>query len=119
MNMDGVIIGGIAFLLIGLFHPVVVWCEFYFSSKCWPVFFIVGLICLTASVAVSHTVGSAALGILGMTCLWSIMELKEQKRRVAKGWFPKRKGKCEKMLFLIEDKQGQRKEKIDEIKTGI
>ena len=30
-------------------------------------------------------------GILGVSCFWSIKELKEQEKRVAKGWFPKRK----------------------------
>ncbi|MFQ8841056.1 MAG: DUF4491 family protein [Clostridium fessum] len=31
------------------------------------------------------------LGVLGVSCFWSIKELKEQEKRVAKGWFPKRK----------------------------
>ena len=30
-------------------------------------------------------------GVLGVSCFWSIKELKEQEKRVAKGWFPKRK----------------------------
>lgn len=29
--------------------------------------------------------------VLGVSCFWSIKELKEQEKRVAKGWFPKRK----------------------------
>ena len=32
-----------------------------------------------------------SLGVLGVSCFWSIKELKEQEKRVAKGWFPKRK----------------------------
>ena len=91
--MEGIIIGGIAFLLIGLFHPIVIWCEYYFTSRCWPIFLIMGLLCLAASAVVSHTIASAALGIGGMSFLWSILELKEQEKRVAKGWFPKRKPK--------------------------
>ena len=31
------------------------------------------------------------LGVLCVSCFWSIKELKEQEKRVAKGWFPKRK----------------------------
>lgn len=34
---------------------------------------------------------SVSLGVLGVSCFWSIKELKEQEKRVAKGWFPKRK----------------------------
>ena len=34
---------------------------------------------------------SVSLGVLGVSCFWSIKELKEQEIRVAKGWFPKRK----------------------------
>ena len=36
---------------------------------------------------------SAALGVAGMSCLWSILELKEQEKRVARGWFPKKERK--------------------------
>lgn len=31
---------------------------------------------------------SLFLGVLGVTCLWSIKELHEQEERVHKGWFP-------------------------------
>ncbi|MCD8036616.1 MAG: DUF4491 family protein [Clostridiales bacterium] len=101
--MSGIIIGVIAFLLIGLFHPIVVKCEYYFSSRCWPVFLIAGIICLIASAGVENIIGSAALGILGMSCLWSIFELKEQEKRVAKGWFPKRETKSETERVSAED----------------
>ncbi|MCR5762581.1 MAG: DUF4491 family protein [Treponema sp.] len=32
---------------------------------------------------------SYILAILGTTCLWCIIELFHQKKRVEKGWFPK------------------------------
>lgn len=85
--LDGVIIGGIAFALIGLFHPIVIWSEYHFSSRCWPAFLLAG------SVLVRQTIPSAALGVAGMSCLWSILELKEQEKRVARGWFPKKERK--------------------------
>ena len=31
---------------------------------------------------------SAILGVLGATCLWTIGEIFEQRKRVKKGWFP-------------------------------
>ena len=75
--LDGIIIGCISFALIGLFHPIVIWSEYHFSSRCWPAFLLAGL----------------ALGVAGMSCLWSILELKEQEKRVARGWFPKKERK--------------------------
>ena len=88
--LDGVIIGGISFALIGLFHPIVIWSEYHFSSRCWPAFLLAGLALLAGSVLVRQT---AALGVAGMSCLWSILELKEQEKRVARGWFPKKERK--------------------------
>ena len=90
MHIQGVLIGLIALLMIGLFHPVVIRCEYHFGSRCWPVFLIAGCACLGLSLAVETVLLSATLGILGFTCFWTIIELKEQEKRVAKGWFPKK-----------------------------
>lgn len=84
----GVIIGGISFLIIGIFHPVVIKCEYYFTEKIWPVFLAAGLLFCAASLLVKNLIGSAALAVTGFTLLWSIGELKEQTQRVEKGWFP-------------------------------
>lgn len=89
MNFLGLIISIGVFLLIGVFHPIVVKCEYYFSERVWPVFFIGGIFSILFSLMVKNTVGSALLGALGCSFLWSIGELKEQRRRVEKGWFPK------------------------------
>lgn len=88
MHVGGLIIGLIAFLIIGIFHPIVIKGEYHFSSRIWPVFLVIGLILLGLSLLVENAVGSAALGITGFSCLWSIKELKEQAERVKKGWFP-------------------------------
>lgn len=89
MNYSGIIIGVASFLIIGLFHPVVVKCEYYFSAQVWPVFLVLGIISLAISIFVNHMIMSSILGVLGCALLWSIRELKEQKERVEKGWFPK------------------------------
>ncbi|MDR1630507.1 MAG: DUF4491 family protein [Oscillospiraceae bacterium] len=89
MQFSGVIIGAAAFLIIGVFHPIVIKCEYHFSQKIWPLFLLVGLAGVAASCFVQNTVASAILAIFGCSCLWSIIELKEQKQRVEKGWFPK------------------------------
>ena len=88
MNFEGVFMAVVCFLCIGLFHPIVIKAEYYWSARCWPVFLAAGLLFVAASLLVSHTLVSITLGILGCSCLWSILELKEQEQRVAKGWFP-------------------------------
>ena len=85
---SGVIIGAVSFLIIGIFHPVVIKCEYYFSEKIWPVFLLSGIFFCILSLFVRQIILSAALAILGFSLLWSIKELKEQTRRVEKGWFP-------------------------------
>lgn len=89
MHLEGIAVGGLAFLIIGLFHPIVIKAEYYFSKRIWPVFLVFGILFLGGSVWATGPVLSSALGVLGFTCLWSILELFEQEERVKKGWFPK------------------------------
>ena len=89
MNFTGPIIGGIAFLAIGLFHPLVIQAEYHFSKKIWPVFALAGVFLLLASVSTESVMLSAGLAVVGMSALWSIGELFQQEKRVEKGWFPK------------------------------
>ncbi len=88
MNWTGVIIGVISFLIIGIFHPIVIKGEYYFSAKIWPVFLIAGIGFCVVSIFVESVIGSATLAMVGFSCLWSIGELREQEERVRKGWFP-------------------------------
>jgi len=88
VNLSGVLIAVICFALIGIFHPIVIKAEYFFSAKCWPFFLIAGLIFLGLSVCMQSVIAATALGVLGCSCLWSIVELWEQKKRVEKGWFP-------------------------------
>ena len=46
MNFSGILIGVLTFFLIGLFHPIVIYAEYYFGSRCWPVFLLVGILCM-------------------------------------------------------------------------
>lgn len=88
MQWSGIIIGGFAFLIIGIYHPIVIKCEYYFTSKAWPVFLIVGIVAIIFALLVNGITISSLLGIFGFTNLWTIKELKEQEERVEKGWFP-------------------------------
>lgn len=89
MNFTGIIIGSSVFLMIGIFHPIVIKAEYYYGTKCWPIFTLVGLLTLIGSILISSTVWSVLLGNFAFSCFWSILELFEQKKRVEKGWFPK------------------------------
>lgn len=89
MNYSGLILGVATFLLIGVFHVIVVKGEYYFSKKIWPLFLATGIVSLFISLFISSPVISSLIAVFGISCLWSIRELFEQEDRVKKGWFPK------------------------------
>ncbi len=88
-NLLGLAIGICTFLVIGLFHPIVIKCEYYFGTRCWWWFLILGLICMGLSVWVGNLFVSALLGVTAFSSFWSILEIFEQQKRVQKGWFPR------------------------------
>lgn len=88
MNFEGIIIGFITFVIIGLFHPIVVKGEYYFSKKIWPIFLIAGIIFIISALFNYNKTISSILGIIGFSCIWSIFEIIDQEERVKKGWFP-------------------------------
>ena len=89
MNYSGLVSAVITFLVIGVFHPIVLKGEHYFGTRCWWVFLLAGIAFFVASLLVSDNMLSPILGVVGCSCLWSILEIFEQKERVEKGWFPK------------------------------
>ncbi len=89
LNFIGIIVAVATFLIIGLFHPIVIKAEYYWGVRCWWWFLIAGVICLAASLMIEAFITSMILGVLGITFLWSIIEIFEQRERVRKGWFPK------------------------------
>lgn len=88
MHFYGIIIAISCFLIIGLFHPIVIKTEYYTGTKYWWIFLIVGTACLLSALFIANSLLSAVLGIFGASSLWSIKELFEQRDRVKKGWFP-------------------------------
>ena len=87
-NLLGLAIGLSTFLIIGLFHPIVIKGEYYFGTRCWWAFALAGIVFIAASLIVADNIISPILGVVGCSCLWSILEIFEQKGRVEKGWFP-------------------------------
>lgn len=93
-HLTGVLLGLITFLIIGLFHPLVIKGEYYFGVKCWWAFALLGIASIAAAIYFhDDTFVSVVCGVLGFSAFWSIGEVFEQKKRVEKGWFPKRKKK--------------------------
>jgi len=89
LNFLGLVLGFIMLLLTGFGHILIIRGEYYFGTKLWPLFLILGLLSVTASLFVNSALLSGILGIVGFILLWSIYELFQQKERVRKGWFPK------------------------------
>ncbi|MCF0218663.1 MAG: DUF4491 family protein [Muribaculaceae bacterium] len=90
MYFQGIIIAVSTFLIIGLFHPIVIKTEYHFGTRPWWVFLLVGLVSVAAALFVENVLLSSLLGVFGASSLWSIGELFEQRKRVAKGWFPRK-----------------------------
>ena len=85
----GLAIGLCTFLIIGLFHPVVIKSEYHFGTRCWWVFLLLGIVALAASILVADVFWSAVLGVTAFSSFWTILEIFEQRERVGKGWFPR------------------------------
>ena len=88
-NLLGLVIGLCTFFIIGVFHPIVIKCEYYFGTRCWWWFLVMGLVCMVLSVFVGNLFASALLGVTAFSAFWSILEIFEQQKRVQKGWFPR------------------------------
>ena len=84
MTLTGVIIGLATFLIIGAFHPVVIKTEYYFGTRPWWIFLIVGIGCIVGALFIKLLLVSAIVGVTGFSALWSILELFEQRERVNK-----------------------------------
>lgn len=92
MNFYGLLVGLATFIIIGLFHPLVIKAEYYLGAGIWWLFALAGVLFAAASLFVEGAVVSTVLGVIAFSCFWSILELIHQRRRVDKGWFPEGPG---------------------------
>ena len=88
LNFLGVIIGVVTFLIIGLFHPLVIKAEYYIGVRSWWLFLLLGIVAGVFSLLLESLVLSIILGVVAFSSFWSIGEVFQQKKRVEKGWFP-------------------------------
>lgn len=85
LHFEGFLIGLAAFLLIGVFHPVVIRVEYHFGKRVWPLFLIAGVAAIVISLFFQGRIPSVLFGVLGFALLWSTIELFKQHERVLKG----------------------------------
>ncbi len=84
MNFSGLVLGFAAFLIIGMFHPLVIKAEYYFGKGIWPLFFVAGVLFSALSLFVPENY-SIISGIIGFSLFWSTVEIFKQHERVVKG----------------------------------
>ena len=72
MNLTGIIIGLATFLIIGVFHPIVIKAEYYFGTKCWWVFMLAGIIFGAISLIVNNLILSTILGVITFSSFWNL-----------------------------------------------
>jgi hypothetical protein len=84
MNWEALLIGLVAFVTIGIFHPVVVRLEYHFGKQIWWAVFFPGLLLVIGSLFVSGYL-SLIMGIIGFGCFWTTIEVFYQHKRVLQG----------------------------------
>jgi len=88
MNFFGLALGFIALAVIGLGFLWVIRGEYYLGYLWWPYFLGLGILLIFSSFFISSLWGSALLGVLGASLIWSSTELRDQAVRVELGWYP-------------------------------
>lgn len=88
-HIAGLTVGLATFLIIGIFHPIVIKCEYYFGTRCRWWFVVAGIVLCAVSVWTDSMIGSILAGVTAFSSFWSVKEISEQEERVRKGWFPR------------------------------
>ena len=89
LNYYGIALGAVSFLIIGVFHPLVIKGEYYLGKKMAWIFLFMGIVTSFLSLIVENTFISVSLGVFGFSSFWGIKEIYEQIERVKDGKFPK------------------------------
>lgn len=88
-HLAGLVIGICTFLIIGIFHPIVVKAEYYWGTKCWWIFLLLGIVGVIASLYTENILIASLLGVFAFSSFWTIKEVFEQEERVKKVGSPK------------------------------
>ncbi len=88
-HLYGIGIGLATFLIIGLFHPLVIKGEYYLGKHVTRYIFAgMGIATLAGSLMTDSLFWSVILGVTAFSSFWGIGEVNEQEERVRRGWFP-------------------------------
>ena len=87
-HLGGIAIGICTFLIIGLFHPIVVKAEYYWGTRCWWIFLVLGIAGIIGTVLISDILICSLLRVFSFSSFWTIKEIFGERERVLKGWFP-------------------------------
>ena len=91
MNYFGITLGVCVYLVIAVWHFLVIKGEYYLGKTvCTVLFVVLAVLCIVLSLLVRSPFLSAVIAIFGFSALWGIREVFQQERRVQRGWFPKR-----------------------------
>ena len=90
-GLGGIVIGVSTFLIIGIFHPIVIKAEYYWGVRSWWIFLVLGIVGIILSVITADILLSSLLGVFSFSSFWTIKEIFDQRERVVKGWFPMNK----------------------------
>ena len=82
LHFTGIVIAISCFLIIGLFHPIVIKTEYYTGTKYWWTFLVAGLASVVAALFVANPVVSAVTGIFSASCLGAVKGLFSKRDRV-------------------------------------
>lgn len=78
-NFKGIVLGAVSFLIIGIWHPIVIKGEYHWGAKkCAPLFAGIGAACMALSLRLKNVMANTAVALFGFSALWGILEVKEQ-----------------------------------------
>jgi hypothetical protein len=87
-HLQGLVLGLCSFLIIGIFHPIVIKGEYHYGQRFKWFFLTLGILLCIGSLMVDSIMLSALMGVGAFSSFWGIKEMGEQQERVRKGWFP-------------------------------
>ena len=97
MNYVGILIGLATFLIIGLFHPLVIKGEYYFGTRCWWAFLVTGILCAGLSLYVENVYLSIIFGVISFSSFWGILEVFDQRKRGTERLVPEKSQTTERL----------------------
>ena len=88
-HLQGLLLGLCSFLIIGIFHPIVIKGEYHYGQQFKWVFLAAGIALCAGSLLIHDVMVSSLMGVGAFSCFWGVKEMGEQQERVRKGWFPR------------------------------